>query len=695
MEVTQRHEFLKEVKKLAPLIGRDKVVDMEVLYLAGDEKTRSLLMDLVDAVKAAMLSIMPEKDMVVFEPPPKEVACNGKLHFGDVVYGGVKLYPFKLDPEVFLHHVGIFGSTGYGKTNLVQHLLVELAKLDIPVVVFDFSKRNYRDLMRLDELRDKLRVYTVGRNVVPFYFNPVKPPENVPFSQWSKEFAEIFDHAYWMMGGGRYIVLRALDELESMAEGREIKLKDIRAWIYANEAEFASARERNWAATAKRALDSLCFREIGEAFNPKTSYNPAELFFQPNITVLELDALSSNDRTFFIEIILQWLRDWLLVNGKKEKLNGIMVVEEAHHILNREKTKKLGTETVTDVIFREIRELGVGIVYTDQHPSLVSYTALGNTSTQVYMNLGLETKQASDVDDAASMLNLASEEEKDFLRRLRIGEGMVFCRKIEFTKPFLVRFPKVSVEKGSVSDEEVRESMKEFVEVGVEKDEESEEKDNDLVGKEKGASRDGVLDERVEKLKNELNARQLAMLRKLINCDAAKASQLYKDMGISGTTFRKLMDDMLNLGVVDFEGMRVSGQNAHIYFVKDAWRDAVISMFGDVSDEGCDTRPLDDMVEMMKRRGFIAEHVSNHLVMFSKGNRRIFILFDTGKDALEEMLKMGKEVNVVVVKDDRCLNAFLQSLAQLKKKEKVSGILFRVNTVEGVKKASKFVSVEL
>ena len=459
----ESESFQREVMKLSPIIGKSRAYKLISAYLAGDEKTRKRIRELVDAIKATYLTNTKNPEFVLFEPPPKEDTCEGELYAGNVLYGDLELYPLYLKKQHLLSHVGIFGSTGYGKTNVVQHMIIQLAKLNVPVLVFDFSKRNYRDLIQLKDIKDRIRVYTLGREAVPFRFNPLTPPPGVTFSQWMKEFAEIFDHAYWMMGGGRHIVLKTLDELEARA-AKNLRLKDIRMWIYANENEFRSPRERNWAATAKRALDSLCFREVGSMFDVDVGITPEVFFSEPTITILELDALSSNDRTFLIEIMLQWIKDWLTSTSERERFKGVVVLEEAHHLLNREKTRKLGTESVMDVIFREVRELGVGIIYTDQHPSLISYTALGNTSTQIYMNLGLETKHTSDVDDAACMLNLESEEERNFLRRLPVGHALMFCRLMKFTKPFLIKFPKVQIKKGVIKDSDVKEHMAKYAE---------------------------------------------------------------------------------------------------------------------------------------------------------------------------------------------------------------------------------------
>ena len=64
----------------------------------------------------------------------------------------------------------INGMTGAGKTNLALHVLRELRAKQKPFLVLDW-KRSYRDLVQLRELSNTV-VFTVGRDVAPFRFNP-------------------------------------------------------------------------------------------------------------------------------------------------------------------------------------------------------------------------------------------------------------------------------------------------------------------------------------------------------------------------------------------------------------------------------------------------------------------------------------------------------------------------------------------
>ena len=198
-----RVDIANEIKKLVPVLGKDNALKIEQAYLLGDEETKQRVIEMLDSVKAAAFADESLKDSVLLEAPSRETAAKGDIFAGTVLYGKRAMYPFNLDSSMFLTHVGIFGSSGYGKTNVVHSLVNQLSEKNVPVLIFDFSKRNYRDLINIPELKDRVQIFTIGRNLSPLKFNPLRPPEGVEISQWIKEFAEIFDHAYWLLGGGK------------------------------------------------------------------------------------------------------------------------------------------------------------------------------------------------------------------------------------------------------------------------------------------------------------------------------------------------------------------------------------------------------------------------------------------------------------------------------------------------------------
>lgn len=606
----------KEINRLVPILGKEKASRLETAYLLADEDTRTRILEMIDALKAAVFSDKDLKTSVLIEPPSKELVSFGDIEFGTVLYGKKRLYPLFLQKENMLTHIGIFGSSGYGKTNLIHWLVLNLSEKEIPVVIFDFSKRNYRDLLSIPEIKDKIRIYTVGRNTSPFRFNPLSPPEGIQISQWAKEFSEIFDHAYWMLGGGRHIILKALDAVYESFKPRMPRIEDLKYWLEKYRSNQSSSREKNWIATAERPLESLCFRETGEVFDCDEGILPSKFLEKGMVTIIELDSLSTNDKTFFIEIMLQWLRDAALVSGSREKLKGIIVLEEAHHVLNREKSKRIGMETVIDLIFREVRELGIGMVYVDQHPSLVSYPALGNTSTHIYMNLGLDTKYSSDIQDASNMLGLDYEEEGDYLRRLPVGHAFILMRRLAFPNPFLIEFPLVELKKGSVTDDLVKEFMQDKL--------------LEVIKKQRELKVEEHVEEKPVKIDltqvEELDDKSLKIIEIIGNAQGSSTSDIYGSMGISGNSFKKRAERLIELGLINYNIGKVYRQNAMFYFLTDEGKKFFESKFEKVDGKvDFDLFQIKNFLinHFTMRHWRFVEEVSSKVV-FESGENKLF-----------------------------------------------------------------------
>lgn len=71
---------------------------------------------------------------------------------GTIHYGKNSYYEFGLKEDEFIQHIGIFGRSGSGKTNLAYRILQGLVKADKPFLVFDW-KRNYRE----DQLAKRIK----------------------------------------------------------------------------------------------------------------------------------------------------------------------------------------------------------------------------------------------------------------------------------------------------------------------------------------------------------------------------------------------------------------------------------------------------------------------------------------------------------------------------------------------------------
>jgi len=436
-------------RKLKPFLGEEA----DALWLAyntqTDSRSKAEIAGLLYSLASRYLNETYEKRLLLNVPDEKEI--DGEYRLGNIVYSGKELYPFGLRENEWLRHVAIFGTTGSGKTNCAFLILRELARKGKPFLVFDW-KRNYRDLILLEDFKD-VKVYTVGRDVSPFCFNPLVPPPRTKAENWLKKLIEIICHAYFLGEGVAFLLQKAIDMVyqeKGVYEGG----KDYPTFLdvlRVLEGMKVKGRKALWMDSTLRTLGVLCFGEFGRVLNAKEPFDISRLLSDK--AVLELDALTNADKTFFTEALLLWIHCYRLSEGKREVFKHALVIEEAHHILLRKKQEASGSEAVTDVMLREIRELGEGVVLIDQHPSLISLPALGNTYATICFGL----KHRSDMLAVGESL-LLDRDEVEFLGQLEAGTAIVKLQGRYF-KPFVVRFPLFEIEKGSVSDEEIRKRM--------------------------------------------------------------------------------------------------------------------------------------------------------------------------------------------------------------------------------------------
>jgi len=113
---------------------------------------------------------------------------------GFVFYGKDKYYPFGIQENEWTQHLSVFGRSGSGKSNIGFIIFLNLLQKGKPVLIFDW-KRNYRDL--LVEIRNKeILVFTVGRSVTPFHFNPLIPPPGSTRLNLTPNFYDTLDKAF-------------------------------------------------------------------------------------------------------------------------------------------------------------------------------------------------------------------------------------------------------------------------------------------------------------------------------------------------------------------------------------------------------------------------------------------------------------------------------------------------------------------
>jgi DNA-binding MarR family transcriptional regulator len=493
-----------------------------------------------------------------------------------------------------------------------------------------------------------------------------------------------------MLGGGRHVILKALDAIYEAKESEFPRIRDLKDWLEKYRRTQKSSREKNWIATAERPLESLCFRELGDVFDCDEGVLPSEFLKKGRITILELDSLSTNDKTFFIEIMLQWIRDACLISGEREKLKGVIALEEAHHVLNREKAKRIGMETVMDLIFREIRELGLGVVYVDQHPSLISYPALGNTSTHIYMNLGLDTKYSSDILDASNMLGLKYEEEGDYLRRLPVGHAFILMRRLAFPNPFLVSFPLVEIKKGAVTDVMIKKFMENNILETIKKQREL--KVEETV--EEGPEVD------VTKSVEELDDKSLEIIETIGKAKGGSTSEIYGLIGISGNSFKKRAENLSDMGLIASVIGKVYRQRAIYYFLTSEGEKLFESKF-QKETEKIEINVQDVMNFLTTHFGlkrWRTVETKENGIIFEKGGNKIHVNVEDGMskektdDKISKLVRQGNLYFVCL--SERIKNFVIQRAARFCFDNKLGDVTVFVATLDEIKTDKDFKKIE-
>ena len=429
-------EEIEEVcKKLRPVLG-EKADSLWHMYLAEDFKGRQELKENIEIIAEKYLSQRPLDNDQILLPPPSGKNSKGQFLVGNVQYNRESLHPLYLRPEDFIKQVGIFAITGEGKTNLAYLLALQLMKDRVPLMVIDW-KRSWRNLLSLNlpELKG-VKVFTIGRDTLPFLWNPLRPPPGADRELWISTVAEALEKSHLSGPGVAYHFQKIYSKLIKSLPG------DFCPNFYDGLKEMQQVkvfgRELMWKQTALRIFQTFTTGSAAKAFNARNPIKLEELLDKPVIFELDME-LPKSLRMFFSEMILRWIHLYRLGQGESEKLRHVLFLEEVHNLFADSGIYQAAGSL--ENVYREIRGFGQGLVSITQHPSRLPVFLLGNCHTQIYLGL----QHADDIRAARQALFLKYDEES-YPSLLNIGECILKIKNR--VEPCLVKTPLVSVAKG-------------------------------------------------------------------------------------------------------------------------------------------------------------------------------------------------------------------------------------------------------
>lgn len=321
-------------------------------------------------------------------------------------------------------HVFVAGLTGSGKTTTVKQLL---ATADVPFLVLESAKREYRRLLADEQFKKRVRIYTVGdSNLAPFRHNPFLILPEVSALTHIDNLKSIFNASFSLYGPMPYLLEQCLHNIYkkrgwNLTTGKHHRvlissIKDCRDHSYifptirdlisevnlvVQAAGYAGELRDNIRSAIVARMESLAVGAKGFIFNTHECVDIGRLLEQP--VVFELESLADDDdKAFFVGLILSMIAEYRQSVARHSScrqdgsLRHILVIEEAHRLLKHISTERtsemLGNpkgkavETFCNII-AEMRSFGQGVVVAEQIPTKIAPDVIKNTNTKIIHRL--------------------------------------------------------------------------------------------------------------------------------------------------------------------------------------------------------------------------------------------------------------------------------------------------------------------
>ncbi|MFW9889096.1 MAG: ATP-binding protein, partial [Candidatus Thorarchaeota archaeon] len=282
---------------------------------------------------------------------------------------------------------------------------------------------------------------------------------------------------YGMLANHMRRTLKATYENNGWDLVDELRGTPITLDIFLNEAEMYSLKHIGYGtelsqdftgAIIARAED-LCDADRAVIFNTTHDLPMSELMSKP--TIIEMDGIGDPEFTCFsLSLILIRVIEHLKALGPTDKLRCLLVIDEAHRVLEEmakphdehetASAKYKATEILVNLI-AEARSYGLGIVLVEQIPTRLARNAIKNCHTKIVHKL----TSPDDVELMAAETG-CDKEQKAHITALKTGEAVIADPRSIVPANIQVFYdPDFYPEmKRSWTDDDVRERMKPFYE---------------------------------------------------------------------------------------------------------------------------------------------------------------------------------------------------------------------------------------
>ena len=441
------HPLLRE-SKFSPInVTPSAVISGEELTVAAGLPQQSLPGLPVDTIAKFGREVIYQG----FQPPRN-------LPFGKIYHmGQIEKSDVKLDIDLLTSHTFVTGSTGAGKSNSVYKLLHELKLRQIPFLVIEPAKGEYKDVF--GGMSD-VDVYGTNPYKVPnlLQINPFSFPDDIHVLEHIDRLVEIFN-ACWPMYAAMPAILRESIERAYEVCGWSLKfsknpgkfptfetLLDILPKVI-DSSSYSSDTSSDYKGALVTRVRSLTRGIHGMIFSGDNDFEK----LLNTSSIIDLSRVGSQEtKSLIMGILILKLQEFRMSerNSANSGLRHITVLEEAHNLLRRTSSEQsqegsnLQGQSVAMIsnAIAEMRTYGEGFVIADQSPALMDMSVIRNTNTKIILRLPDEGDRQL-VGKAAGLSDIQIEE----LSGLDMGVAAIF--QSTWTESVLCKIDKFDREK--------------------------------------------------------------------------------------------------------------------------------------------------------------------------------------------------------------------------------------------------------
>ncbi len=317
----------------------------------------------------------------------------------------IKLGTLSLTKRQLTQHLLICGVPGGGKTNTALSLLENLwNQHQIPWLVLEPAKTEYRGLLTVPSLKSDLIVFTLGdERIAPFRFNPFELPKGINLDSHMGALLDIFSVSMSMWGPLPSVLEQIIQEaykrkgFTSLGNNGELcppRFSDLAALVKEIVPKLGYKKETTDEISAALSVrfNKFCRGLLGNMLDTYQSAPFDVLMKQP--VILEISQITNtDDRAFIMALILNRCYEYWISRRHEAtgELKHLLLIEEAHNLLGKvteaasqEQANPKGKAVRNFAnMLAEVRGFGQGIAISEQNPDGLITDIMVNTNIKI------------------------------------------------------------------------------------------------------------------------------------------------------------------------------------------------------------------------------------------------------------------------------------------------------------------------